>query len=335
MLNNKSLTVSGNCTKLLKSKIHNLKSARAFTIIELLVVIAVIGILAAITLVSYSGISARATLASVQTDLSNASALLKVFQVTNPDGNFPDTINCAIPDSTTNKCLKTSGSTTYSYSSLNTSNPRVFTLTATNGTTIYHVTETSAPAISAYATNANWLTIGTQTWAKTNLNVGTMVTGATNQTNNSILEKYCYSDTEANCTTYGALYQWNEAMQYVTTPGAQGICPTNSHIPTDNDWKILEVQLGMTQAQADVTNDWRGTTQGTQMKPGGASGLDILFAGTRSSGGSFSGLLTGTLFWTSSESNTTAWIRNLSGYPTVYRTAYGKDGAWSIRCIAN
>ena len=312
-----------------------LRLRSGFTIIELLVVISVIAILAAITLVSYSGISQRATASSIQLDLASAKKQLSLYQVVyNSYPTALDGSNCpSAPTADTRFCLKPSSGNTYStYVSNGTS---FFTINATSSNgTIYTTTETLSPR--AFTLNPNdWLTIGTQTWAKANLNVGTMVTGATNQTNNSILEKYCYSDTEANCTTYGALYQWNEAMQYVTTPGTQGICPTNSHIPTDNDWKILEVQLGMTQAQADVTNDWLGTTQGTQMKPGGASGLDILFAGTRSSGGSFSGLLTGTLFWTSSESNTTAWIRNLSGYPTVYRTAYGKDGAWSIRCIAN
>jgi uncharacterized protein (TIGR02145 family) len=96
--------------------------------------------------------------------------------------------------------------------------------------------------------SANWVVVGTQVWAKYNLNVGTMVPGtlggtnATNQTNNSILEKYCYENNPAYCTTYGGLYQWDEAMQYVTTEGAQGICPAGSHIPSDNDWKILEMR---------------------------------------------------------------------------------------------
>src|SRR5665647_1038178 len=99
-------------------------------------------------------------------------------------------------------------------------------------------------------------------------------------------------------------------MQYVTTQGAQGICPAGSHIPSDNDWKILEVQLGMTQVQADTT-DWRGTDQGTQLISGGSSGLSMSLAGHRYTGGSFSNLsLYGTL-WSSSESSTSAWVRGL------------------------
>ncbi|MCK5838660.1 MAG: hypothetical protein KAG99_02370, partial [Bacteroidales bacterium] len=75
--------------------------------------------------------------------------------------------------------------------------------------------------------------IGTQCWMAENLNVGTRIDGVDEQTDNPTLEKYCYNDLESNCDIYGGLYQWNEMMQYVTTEGAQGICPSGWHIPTD------------------------------------------------------------------------------------------------------
>src|SRR5680860_864965 len=224
-----------------------------FTIVELLVVIVVIGILAAITIVSYSGISQKATVVSLISDLDNASKQLKLFQVEN--SNYPTTIRCDIADSNVNKCLKSSSGNSFSYLVSNASNAQTqtFLLTATNGTNVYSITNDSTPK--------PWIIIGTQTWAPSNLNVGTKVLGTANQTDNSIVEKYCYNDIESNCTTYGGFYQWDEAMQYVTSQGAQGICPASSHIPSDNDWKVLEMQLGMTQAQADTTG-WRGTDQG-------------------------------------------------------------------------
>ncbi|MDK2899323.1 MAG: hypothetical protein PWQ10_510, partial [Patescibacteria group bacterium] len=86
------------------------------------------------------------------------------------------------------------------------------------GTGSYTGTKTSTTS-TAIAIDSNWLTIGTQTWAKKNLNVGTKIAGTTEQTNNSTIEKYCYNNDEANCTTYGALYQWDEAMQYTNTEG--------------------------------------------------------------------------------------------------------------------
>jgi hypothetical protein len=40
----------------------------------------------------------------------------------------------------------------------------------------------------------NTVLIGDQCWLKENLDVGEMIQGASNQTNNSIIEKYCYGN---------------------------------------------------------------------------------------------------------------------------------------------
>src|ERR1035437_2147476 len=88
----------------------------------------------------------------------------------------------------------------------------------------------------------NTVQIGSQCWLKENLDVGTMINSATaadSMRNNGIIEKYCFNDDPNNCTTYGGLYQWNEAMQYVTTPGSKGICPTGWHIPTSAEDSTL------------------------------------------------------------------------------------------------
>jgi len=60
----------------------------------------------------------------------------------------------------------------------------------------------------------NIVLIGTQVWMGENLNVGTRIDGSKDQADNGITEKYCYSDGEYNCDTYGGLYQWDEMMQY-------------------------------------------------------------------------------------------------------------------------
>lgn len=112
-----------------------------FTIVELLVVIVVIGILAAITIVSYTGISQRAAVSSLQSDLTNSSQQLKLFQIDN--SVYPTTINCALPDSATNKCIKASSGNAYSDFQIdNTSNPQSFCLTSTNANGgSYRITE--------------------------------------------------------------------------------------------------------------------------------------------------------------------------------------------------
>jgi uncharacterized protein (TIGR02145 family)/prepilin-type N-terminal cleavage/methylation domain-containing protein len=329
--------------KLLVHKTYNSKKQRAFTIIELLVVVVIIGVLAAITIVAYSGMNQRAIGASLASDLSNAAIQLKMFYAEN--SLYPGTVRCDIPDSSTNKCIKTSTGNTFDYTPNNASNPPSFSLTATNTSgAVYIVTDSTAVSVPVSLADSdpdNWLAIGTQVWAKANLNVGTRIAGATAQTNNSILEKWCYSNNESNCTTYGGLYLWDEAMQYVTTEGAQGICPTGSHIPSDNDWKILEVQLGMTQGQADTPFIWRGTDQGTQLKPGGSSGLNIPLAGSRTSDGSFVLQSYYADLWSSSKSGSTeAWVRELrSIYTTVLRSYiainYNMGYGFLVRCVGN
>ena len=59
----------------------------------------------------------------------------------------------------------------------------------------------------------NTIQVRSQCWLKENLNVGIMINGTQNQTNNSIKEKYCYNNEPDSCTKYGGLYQWDEMMQ--------------------------------------------------------------------------------------------------------------------------
>lgn len=66
---------------------NNIKKDNGFTIVELLVVIVVIAILATITIVSYIGITTRASASST---LANAQQLQSVIEILNADnGKYP------------------------------------------------------------------------------------------------------------------------------------------------------------------------------------------------------------------------------------------------------
>ncbi|HSQ40772.1 MAG TPA: FISUMP domain-containing protein [Fibrobacteraceae bacterium] len=92
--------------------------------------------------------------------------------------------------------------------------------------------------------------IGTQMWMAENLNYGTMIQGSVEQNNDSLVERFCYNDSEYYCGIYGGLYQWAEVMgiasQYnssrwagADTTNRQGICPQGWHIPTTTEWGTL------------------------------------------------------------------------------------------------
>jgi general secretion pathway protein G len=112
-----------------------------FTIVELLVVIVVIGILASITIVSFSGISQRATTASLQSDLENASKLLKMDLV--DTGSFPSSTAAA----NNGDGIPASSGTTYQYTADNSTSTKAFCITATKSNLSYYSNQDSKPII--------------------------------------------------------------------------------------------------------------------------------------------------------------------------------------------
>jgi len=192
--------------------------------------------------------------------------------------------------------------------------------------------------------------IGTQCWMAQNLNVGDRIAGSSDQANNSILEKYCYNDSESNCEVYGGLYQWNEMMQYSTTEGVQGICPDGWHIPTDTEWCTLASYLDAT--VNCYTIGYNGTDAGGKMKETGTdhwaepntgatntSGFTALAGGLRGTTDPFwfnEQLITGN-WWSSSEQNYSAtWFWSMyKDYAYVFRNPYHKGHGFSVRCVRN
>ncbi len=190
--------------------------------------------------------------------------------------------------------------------------------------------------------------IGDQCWMAENINVGQRIDGNQEMQNNSTIEKYCYDDNESNCNEYGGLYQWDEMMQYITQEGTQGICPDGWHIPTDEEWKILEgnvdSQYGVGSSEWDKEG-WRGDDAGYKLKSetgwnSGGNGSDefdftALPGGYRSDDGYFGNMDGYATFWSTSEcSASSAWRRALH-YNTdeISRYDSSKDHGRSVRCL--
>ena len=191
--------------------------------------------------------------------------------------------------------------------------------------------------------NYSIVEIATQTWMAENLNVGVKINGVLNQTNNGIMEKYCYNDDITNCNLYGGLYMWNEMMLYVTTPGAKGICPNGWHIPTDAEWTLLGSNLGgntvaggkmkSTGTIEAGTGLWHTPNTGATNE----SGYSAFPGGYRASAGNFNALGDTDNWWSSSLNNPLnaqyRWISNAYGY----LNSFGCDiyFGFSVRCVKN
>jgi uncharacterized protein (TIGR02145 family) len=194
--------------------------------------------------------------------------------------------------------------------------------------------------------------IGTQCWMAENLNVGTFVIGSSGQSDNGIIEKHCYSNNPTKCDLYGGFYRWNEAMQYSTAEEIQGICPDGWHIPSDVEFKTLELELGMTQIQVDLEGGNRGNNEGSKIaKNEGlwtngnldsnpefeSIGFGVLPTGYTNVNGISGYEFLDNAMWTSTIHDTNhAWFRLLQhNNPGIGRYNGNQPNGYSIRCIQN
>jgi uncharacterized protein (TIGR02145 family) len=187
--------------------------------------------------------------------------------------------------------------------------------------------------------------IGSQCWFKENLRsdnyrngdaiTGDLIDAQWGTTTGG--EQAIYGNDEANLADYGRLYN------HLAVSSESGLCPTGWHVPSDEDWKILEVNLGLLEVHL---NDWgwRGTDEGTQLKASpnespswngsNTSGYTGLPAGTRIGFGTFYDQGFVGYWWSSSFESSYAIYRGLStGDNNVQRGYTGPADGLSVRCL--
>ena len=109
-----------------------------FTIVELLVVVVIIGILASISYISYMGISQKATVAVLKSDLRNAATTLELDKTVT--GNYPANQN----DANGGKGLPKSPGTSYQYTVVGND----YNLSATSGLLAFYTSSTLGGTIA-------------------------------------------------------------------------------------------------------------------------------------------------------------------------------------------
>lgn len=140
---------------------------------------------------------------------------------------------------------------------------------------------------------------------------------------------------------YGVLYNWD---------AAKTACPEGWHLASDEEWKTLEIEMGMSQEDADKYNE-RGSIAG-KLKD-----VNAWTGSVNSNESGFSALPAGYLFyykegwecdsefmlrgknakyWTSTPFETNAdkaYFRFFSDNNITYRRKTDKDQGYSVRCI--
>ena len=188
------------------------KKSVGFTIVELLIVVVVIAILAAITIVSYSGISSRAQDSSIQSALASAAKQVKLFQA--EKSSYPVGNDCSATPAPNTICLQSSPGMTVSYSSVNSRTPQVFCTTITQGTSSWYIGTNGDPV------RGTCLDYGLVTHLDANNNAsysgtGTTWTDLTGNGNNGTIVGATYT------TTNGRSFAFDGVDDYVSSTSSK------------------------------------------------------------------------------------------------------------------
>jgi uncharacterized protein (TIGR02145 family) len=157
----------------------------------------------------------------------------------------------------------------------------------------------------------NTVQIGTQCWMAESINIGLMISHNSPMSNNGVIEKYCNNNDELKCQEWGALYQWDEAMQYSTIESTQGICPVSWHIPSETEWVILDGFLVY------------HSVAGGKMKEAGYTHWASPNSGATNSSG-FTGIGSGYIAYSETTPDHSLWTHNYIWASTQYGADYAR-----------
>lgn len=156
-------------------------------------------------------------------------------------------------------------------------------------------------------------------------------------------DSWCFNNNPENCNAYGRMYLWESALT---------ACPEGWHLPSDEEWKILE---SVGDSQYDVldpvwnqSGGWRGYDVSPNLKsrtgwyPGSGNGLDLygftsLPGGYRFTSGWFVGRTSEQGYWCATEyDEELAWHRFTAfNFDGIYRFPFDKNFGFYVRCIKN
>lgn len=193
--------------------------------------------------------------------------------------------------------------------------------------------------------------IGNQWWMAENLKVKTYRNGVALQ--NLISQTSDWSGCTAGAFTKYELNENPPGLLYngFAVHDSNNIAPAGWHIPSDEEWKTLEITIGMSRDNADKSG-WRGSNEGDKLKMTGTQywqpyegtwatnegGFSATAGGSRIFDGLYStpsGIVFMGFWWTSTmnQENET-WYRYLDYKKSgVFRSHDANSYGFSIRCV--
>ncbi|MFH2055322.1 MAG: FISUMP domain-containing protein, partial [bacterium] len=173
-----------------------------------------------------------------------------------------------------------------------------------------------------------WVKIGDQTWMAENLRY--KPTGGS----------WCWNNEEESCKARGRLYNWAAALQ---------AAPPGWHLPSDDEWKSMEMAVGLSKEQADLDGFrvdpekllagkiklegvWPDEYEGSPIVITNESGFSAIKTGFYANDEFTHDPYTG--WWSSTESDDYAWIHHIGFFDnTIGRVLNRKVFAFPVRCV--
>jgi uncharacterized protein (TIGR02145 family) len=153
-----------------------------------------------------------------------------------------------------------------------------------------------------------------------------------------------FSNLSDGVEIYGNLYNW------AAVNDARGLCPDGFHVLTDEEWMVLEMELGMSE-EAAASTLFRGTNEGSKLaghselwddgdlinnSEFGLSNFNAVPCGNRhhDNGTHHQHRVSGDYWSSTDKDELKAWSRTLHfGLSSIFREAQDKRFGFSVRCL--
>ncbi len=156
---------------------------------------------------------------------------------------------------------------------------------------------------------------------------------------------YSYNNDESNdADGYGKLYSWaaasDETSSNTNPSGVQGACPIGWHLPSHSEWIELERAICIKNGYLDCDKNFLynetntgyiGSNEGSSLKGIGDNKLPGCYYNTNKSSYLRDNYA---FFWTSTDSDSTAWYYYLNfSDKRIARNKYSKSAGFSVKCL--